>query len=101
MSDMSKKLTKKLAPAAGRSCDIGLGTSKRFLAKGDPAFITRRRKQEHNYAATHINQNVTLIQGEIADLSDLGLTCATAGTVEGLEVLMLQKLTMSHWIFVG
>lgn len=80
---MSRKLTKKVAPAAGRSCDIGLANSKRFLAKDDDAFITHRRKQELNHAAYHIYQYDTAIQGDIADLSDLDLIYASAGTAEG------------------
>lgn len=80
---MSRKLTKKVAPAAGRSCDIGLANSKRFLAKDDDAFITHRRKQELSHAAYHIYQYDTAIQGDIADLSDLDLIYASAGTAEG------------------
>jgi len=95
MSDMSKELTKKLAPEDGRSCDIGLATSKHFATKGDYAFITHRRKQKLIHAAYHNNQNITVIQGDIADLD---LIYATAGTAEGP---LLHKLTISHWIFVG
>lgn len=80
---MFKKLTKKITPVTGRSCDIGLATSKRFVAKGGYVFITHRHKQELNHAANHINQNVTVIQGDIADLPDLDLIYATAGTAEG------------------
>lgn len=83
MSDMSKKLTKKTAQAAGRSCDVGLATSKHFVAKGGYAFITHRRKQELNHATYRIYQNDTVIQGDIVDLSDLDLIYATAGTAEG------------------
>jgi hypothetical protein len=46
MSDMLKKLTKKIAPVAGRSCDIGLATSRRSVANGGYLFITHQRKQE-------------------------------------------------------
>jgi hypothetical protein len=46
MSDMLKRLTKKIAPVAGRSCDKGLAASRRFVANDDYLFITHRRKQE-------------------------------------------------------
>jgi NADP-dependent 3-hydroxy acid dehydrogenase YdfG len=80
---MLQKLTKKIAPIVGRSCDNGIATSKRFVANGGYLFIAHRRKQELYPTANHINQNVTVIQGEIADLSDLDLIDAAAGTAEG------------------
>ena len=83
MNGMSKKLSKKTAPVVGRSCDIDLATSKRFVADGGYVFRTHRRKQELSRASRPINHNVAAIQGGIADLSDLDLIYATAGTAQG------------------
>lgn len=83
MSDMLKKPTKYIFPAAGKSCNIGLASLKRFTAKFGGALITHQRKREFKHAAHHIHHNFTIIQGEITDLSDLDLIYATFGAEKG------------------
>ncbi len=51
---------------------MGLATAKRFVQEGmDHVFITGRRKDTLDAAVTDIAKNVTAVQGDVANLSDL------------------------------
>ena len=51
---------------------MGLATAKRFILEGmDHVFITGRRKDALDRAAAEIGRNVTAVQGDVANLSDL------------------------------
>lgn len=65
------KLTGKVAVITGGSSGIGLATAKRFVSEGAHVFITGRRQSELDKAKAEIGQNVSTIQGDIADLYDL------------------------------
>lgn len=69
---MSKKFTGKIAVVTGGSTGIGLATAKRFVQEGmDHIFITGRRKDSLDAAVKEIGKNVTAVQGDVANLSDL------------------------------
>jgi NADP-dependent 3-hydroxy acid dehydrogenase YdfG len=51
---------------------IGFATAKRFADEGAHVFITGRRVPELRSAAKEIGGNVTTIDGDIANLDDLG-----------------------------
>ena len=61
----------KVAVITGGSSGIGLATAKRFVEEGAYVFITGRRGAELEKAASIIGQNVTTVQGDIAQLTDL------------------------------
>jgi len=51
---------------------MGLATAKRFIQEGmDHVFITGRRKDALDRAVEQIGKNVTAVQGDVANLSDL------------------------------
>lgn len=69
---MSSKFAGKNAVITGASTGMGLATAKRFVQEGmDHVFITGRRKDALDAAAAEIGKNVTAVQGDVANLSDL------------------------------
>ena len=68
---MSKKLAGKVAVITGGNSGMGLATAKRFVAEGAYVFITGRRQQELDAAVKEIGDNVTGVQGDVANLADL------------------------------
>jgi NAD(P)-dependent dehydrogenase (short-subunit alcohol dehydrogenase family) len=65
------KLQGKVAVITGGSTGIGLATAKCFVSEGGYVFITGRRKKELDDAVQEIGDNVTGVQGDVADLADL------------------------------
>src|ERR1700751_3474978 len=69
---MSNKFSGKIAVVTGGSAGMGLATAKRFVQEGmDHVFITGRGKDVLDAAAAEIGKNVTAVQGDVANLSDL------------------------------
>src|SRR5260221_462286 len=71
MSTSKKRLSGKNALITGGSMGIGLATAKLFVDEGAFVFITGRREPELNAAVKEIGENVTGVQGDVANLGDL------------------------------
>lgn len=65
------KLDGKIAVITGGSSGIGLATARRFVDEGAYVFITGRRAAELEKAKSAIGRNVTIVQGDVANLDDL------------------------------
>src|ERR1700760_1357959 len=65
------KLQGKVAVITGGTQGIGLATAKLFASEGAYVFITGRRRKELEEAVASIGNNVTGIQGDVANLADL------------------------------
>jgi NAD(P)-dependent dehydrogenase (short-subunit alcohol dehydrogenase family) len=65
------KLEGKIALITGGNSGIGLATAKQFVNEGAYVFITGRRQPELTAAVKNIGQNVTAVQGDVANLDDL------------------------------
>ncbi len=65
------KLDGKFALVTGANSGIGLATAKQFVNEGAYVFITGRRQTELDAAVKEIGKNVTAIQGDVSNLSDL------------------------------
>jgi NAD(P)-dependent dehydrogenase (short-subunit alcohol dehydrogenase family) len=65
------KLQGKVAVITGGTAGIGLAVAKLFVAEGAYVFITGRREKELYDAVKEIGDNVTGVQGDVADLADL------------------------------
>jgi len=61
----------KVAVITGGSSGIGLATAKRFVREGAYVFITGRREAALQKAKADIGGNVTIVQGDVANLADL------------------------------
>src|SRR5580704_1032133 len=69
---MTDKFTGKVAVITGGSTGMGLATAKRWVDEGmDHVFITGRRKDALDRAVAEVGRNVTAVQGDVANLSDL------------------------------
>ena len=68
---MAGKFDGKIAVVTGGSAGIGLGTAKRFVEEGAQVFITGRRRPELDKAVADIGSNVTAIQADTTNLSDI------------------------------
>jgi NAD(P)-dependent dehydrogenase (short-subunit alcohol dehydrogenase family) len=69
---MADKFTGKVAVITGGSTGMGLATAKRFIQEGmDHVYITGRRQDALGRAVEQIGKNVTAVQGDVANLSDL------------------------------
>ena len=64
------KLERKTALVTGAS-GIGLATAKQFVNEGAYVFVTGRRDPELATAVKEIGRNVTGVQGDVSNLSDL------------------------------
>jgi NAD(P)-dependent dehydrogenase (short-subunit alcohol dehydrogenase family) len=101
------KLQGKVAVITGGSTGIGLAVAKRFVAEGAYVFITGRRKKELDDAVKEIGDNVTGVQGDVANLADLDhlyetvkvkgridIVVANAGVA---EFARLESVTQEHF----
>lgn len=66
-----QKLENRVAVITGGSSGIGLATAKRFVKEGAYVFITGRRQSELDKAVKEIGSNVTAVQGDVTNLSDI------------------------------
>src|SRR5271154_4319735 len=67
----TKKLQGKVAVITGGTTGIGLAAAKLFVKEGAYVFITGRRQKELDEAVKAIGGNVTGVQGDVANLTDL------------------------------
>jgi len=65
------KLDEKIALITGGNSGIGLATAKRFVQEGAYVFVTGRTQSKLDEAVKQIGSNVTGVQGDVANLSDL------------------------------
>jgi NAD(P)-dependent dehydrogenase (short-subunit alcohol dehydrogenase family) len=68
---MSGKPEGKVAVITGGNSGMGLATAKRFVQEGAQVVITGRRHKELDEAVKFIGKNVTAVQGDVSNLSDL------------------------------
>jgi NAD(P)-dependent dehydrogenase (short-subunit alcohol dehydrogenase family) len=73
----------KVAVITGGSSGIGLATAKRFVEEGAYVFITGRREGELNKAVAEISKNVTAVQADVSNLSDLDRFFQTVAESKG------------------
>ena len=85
----TSKLSGKIALVTGGTSGIGLATAKKFVAEGAYVFITGRRRANLDEAVTTIGQtNVTAINGDVGNLSDLDVLFEAIRTKKGrLDIL--------------
>ena len=97
------KLDGKVAVITGGSSGMALASAKRFVEEGAYVFITGRRQEQLDEAATLIGRNVTGVRGDAANLDDLDrkrekgkidVLFASAGTGEAVK---LGEITEQHF----
>jgi NAD(P)-dependent dehydrogenase (short-subunit alcohol dehydrogenase family) len=68
---MGNKLEGKIAVITGATSGIGLATAKRFVSEGAYVFITGLYQKELDVAVSDIGKNVSGIQSDVSNLSDI------------------------------
>src|SRR5271154_104009 len=81
------KLAGKVAVITGGTTGIGLATAKLFVSQGAYVFITGRRQKELDEAVREIGINVTGVQGDVANLTDLDRLYEVVATKGRIDVL--------------
>lgn len=106
---MTKKLEGKIAVITGGNSGMGFATAQRFVSDGAFVFITGRRKNELDDAVKEIGKNnISGIQGDVSNMSDLDRLYATVKEQKGhldilfanagvSEVAPLGKITEAHF----
>jgi NAD(P)-dependent dehydrogenase (short-subunit alcohol dehydrogenase family) len=103
-----KRLDGKIAVVTGGSSGLGFATAQRFVAEGVYVFITGRRESELSAAVKQIGKNVTGVQGDVSNLSDLDKLYATVKQQKGRidilfanaglwEFIRLDAITEAHF----
>ncbi|MCI1678289.1 MAG: SDR family oxidoreductase [Ewingella americana] len=68
---MFMKLSGKVAIVTGGNSGIGLASAKALIAEGVHVYITGRRAEELQAAATILGSNVTTVQGDVSNPDDV------------------------------
>jgi NAD(P)-dependent dehydrogenase (short-subunit alcohol dehydrogenase family) len=89
----TSKLSGKIALVTGGTSGIGLATTKKFVAEGAYVFITGRRRANLDEALKTIGQaNVTAINGDVGNLSDLDVLLKRSEPKKGALIFCLPTL---------
>jgi NAD(P)-dependent dehydrogenase (short-subunit alcohol dehydrogenase family) len=103
----TKKLQGKVAIITGGTSGIGLAAAKLFVKEGAYVFVTGRRQKELDEAVKAIGSNVTGVQGDIVNLTDLDRLYEAVSTKGRIDVVFanagvaefasLGKITEEHF----
>jgi NAD(P)-dependent dehydrogenase (short-subunit alcohol dehydrogenase family) len=102
------KLNGKVAVITGATSGMALATAKLFVEEGAYVFITGRRKDKLDEAVRLVGKNVTGVQGDVANLSDLDTLYETVKREKGKidilfasagrgELATLDQVTEEHF----
>jgi NAD(P)-dependent dehydrogenase (short-subunit alcohol dehydrogenase family) len=78
-----KRLEGKIAVITGGNSGIGLATAQRFVGEGAYVFVNDLRQGELDVAVKQIGKNVTGVQADVSNLSDLDRLYATVKQQKG------------------
>ncbi|TMB03420.1 MAG: glucose 1-dehydrogenase [Deltaproteobacteria bacterium] len=95
------KLEGKVAVVTGGNSGIGLATAKRFVAEGAHVFITGRRQAELDAAVSQIGKNVSGVQGDVSNLSDLDRLYATVKQQKGRVDVLFANAGLGEFVPLG
>lgn len=91
------KLDGKIAVVTGGSSGIGLATARVFVDEGAHVFITGRRESELAKAAAQIGRNVSVVQGDVAQLGHLDRLFARVKAEQGaLDIVVASAGFVEH-----
>jgi NAD(P)-dependent dehydrogenase (short-subunit alcohol dehydrogenase family) len=102
------KLNGKIAVITGGSSGIGLAAAKTFVEEGAHVFIMGRRQSELDKARAEIGNNVSTVQGDVANLDDLDRLYKTVREEKGavdivvasagfVERVLTERATPAHF----
>src|SRR5439155_1495144 len=95
------KLEGKTALITGGNSGIGLATAKEFVNEGAYVFITGRRDPELAAAVKEIGRNVSRLQGDVANLSDLDRLFAQITREKGRLDIVFANAGVAEYAALG
>jgi NAD(P)-dependent dehydrogenase (short-subunit alcohol dehydrogenase family) len=95
------QLDGKIALITGGNSGIGLATAKRFVNEGAYVFITGRRDSELTTAAKEIGHDVTGVQGDLSNLSDLDRLFEQIGREKGKLDIVFANAGVAKYGYFG
>jgi NAD(P)-dependent dehydrogenase (short-subunit alcohol dehydrogenase family) len=96
-----KRLEGKIALITGGNSGIGLATAKQFVNEGAYVFITARRDPELVASVKDIGRNVTGIQGDVSNLSDLDRIFKQISKERGKLDIVFANAGVSKFTYFG
>jgi NAD(P)-dependent dehydrogenase (short-subunit alcohol dehydrogenase family) len=96
-----KRLEGKIALITGGNSGIGLATTKQFVNEGAYVFITARRDLELAASVKVIGRNVTGIQGDVSNLSDLDRIFKQISEERGKLDIVFANAGVSKFTYFG
>ena len=96
-----KRLEGKIALITGGNSGIGLATTKQFVNEGAYVFITARRDLELAASVKEIGRNVTGIQGDVSNLSDLDRIFKQISEERGKLDIVFANAGVSKFTYLG
>ncbi|MCO5734844.1 SDR family NAD(P)-dependent oxidoreductase [Rhizobium sp. SSA_523] len=91
------KLNGKVAVITGGSSGIGFATAQRFVDEGAYVFITGRRLAELEKAKSAIGRNISVVQGDVANLEELDKVFAQVKAEKGIvDILVASAGVVEH-----
>src|SRR5271170_4274456 len=91
----------KIAVITGANSGIGLATAQRVANEGAYVFITGRRQSELDAAVKLIGKNVTAVQGDVSNLSDLDRLYATVKQQKGRIDILFANAGLGEFAPLG
>jgi NAD(P)-dependent dehydrogenase (short-subunit alcohol dehydrogenase family) len=95
------KLEGKIALITGGNSGIGLATAKRFVNEGAYVFVTGRRDAELAVAVKEIGENVTGVQGDVANRGDLDRLFAQVNREKGRLDIVFANAGIAKFAALG
>jgi NAD(P)-dependent dehydrogenase (short-subunit alcohol dehydrogenase family) len=95
------KLEGKTAVITGGTEGIGLATAKLFVNEGAYVFITGRRQRELDEAVKTIGNNVTGVQGDVANLTDLDRLYENVSKLKGRIDIVFANAGVGEFVPFG
>ena len=96
-----KRLEGKIALITGGNSGIGLATTKQFVNEGAYVFITARRDLELAASVKVIGRNVTGVQGDVSNLSDLDRIFKQISEERGKLDIVFANAGVSKFTYLG
>lgn len=96
-----KRLENMVIVITGGSSGIGLAAAKLFVANGAYVYITGRNQDTLDEAVAQIGSNVTVVKGDISNLTDIDQLISEVKAAHGKIDVLLSNVGIAGWEPLG